>query len=412
MSHTSLTSQAALSTFGMLVQGLSRFAYTILIGRFVGPEALAHTSAILSLAILVSLIWPTGAGNAAGHFLAKALASGVSPAESLRIIKRSFLYSCMVMLAIGVPVSLIWLDATPSDLLVAACLIVAWSGYILTRGIRMGLGKVTSVAMWDSISSALTIGLLILVMATGLDWALLWPITIGYALFALSGWSSLETRYAELDPDLATHRSDVWRLTGWNSLGLIASNGLIQFAMIFVYAAAPSFEAGLFAAAMSLATPASMLAQAVSQVLIPRFSAWAAAPGERRSRRPYLIVLGGMTGVLAVAFAAVAAVTPWFIPLLYGPGYEGAINIMVLLLIGVFLFSVGLIATSFLISTERTRQSSWCALAGTIIGVAVTAVTSVPLGAPIAAGIGVIVGYALASVSLIAVSLRRFPSEL
>ena len=53
------------STVGVLAQGLSRFAYTAIVGRLLGASDLAAVNTAFSVAILLSLTWPTAAGNAA-----------------------------------------------------------------------------------------------------------------------------------------------------------------------------------------------------------------------------------------------------------------------------------------------------------------------------------------------------------
>ena len=126
----------------------------------------------------------------------------------------------------------------------------------------------------------------------------------------------------------------------------------------------------MFAAAIALATPASMLAQAVSQVLIPQYAHWL-EEDRVEARRRHVRVLVAMTGILLIAFGVVAVLAPWLVPVLYGPGYEGAVPLLRLLLAGVFLFSVGLIATSFLITSWRTVPATIAAGFGSVLGVVV-----------------------------------------
>ncbi|MCU1404566.1 MAG: hypothetical protein JWQ43_869, partial [Glaciihabitans sp.] len=319
-------SLAALSTAGVLVQGLSRFAVTALIGRVMGPADLAHVSAWLSLALILSLLWPTGAGNAASHFLSGARARGESPVAAFTVLLRSFWISCVVMVAIGVPVAVIGLGAAWYDAIAVAALIVTYSGYIFTRGVQVGLGRLLDTSIWDFISAIVTTGLLLAVLAAQASTLLLWPIAIGYAVFCArvlltahrghglptdivvdpgvvepavvdsgvvdpaviapvtigpqaSGPAPVGISTTKAAPSLDA--KEIWHVIRWNSLGVLASNGLIQFSMLFVFAVVPQtpaglLQAGLYAAAMSLATPASMLSQAITQVLLARFSEWGA----------------------------------------------------------------------------------------------------------------------------------------
>jgi len=403
-------SQAAISTVGVLAQGLARFAYTVLIGRFMGPQDLAHVSAWIALSLILSLLWPTGAGNAASHFLSHARALGHSPVYALRLIQRSFWISCAGMLAIGIPVSVIALGADAGDAIAIAALVVAYSGYILARGIEVGLGRITSAAIWDVISSATTMVLLVLVLAAHLSWALLWPLAIGYALFGIHSLRGAHLGHEALLQENRVPPARILKLISWNSVGLLASNGLIQFAMVFVFIVEPPLEAGLFAAAMSLATPASMLSQAVTQVLIPRFSEWAATD-TASSRRRYLLVLAVMVLGLGIVFGVVALLSPLVVSIIFGEAYRAAGPTMALLLIGVFAFSIGLVATAYLLTTGRTRVATYASVTGLVVGLGTMVFGSPVLSGSGAAAAGVIAGYTVTAVWVIGASLMRVRSD-
>jgi len=381
----------------------------VLIGRFMGPQDLAHVSAWIALSLILSLLWPTGAGNAASHFLSHARAVGHSPVHALRLIQRSFWISCAVMLVIGIPVSVLALGADPADAIAIAALIVAYSGYILARGIEVGLGRITSAAIWDVISSLTTMALLTVVLVLQLPWALLWPLAIGYALFGLHSLRGAHLGHEGLRDEVTPVAGTIWRLISWNSLGLLASNGLIQFAMIYVFIVEPSLQAGLFAAAMSLATPASMLSQAITQVLIPRFSEWAAID-RAGSRRKYLPVLAVMFLGLGLVFGIVAVASPVVVSVIFGETYRAAGPTMALLLAGVFAFSIGLVATAFLLTTGRTAVATVASVVGLVIGLVVMVMGTPALTGSGAAAAGVIAGYSVTALTVIAASLRRVPA--
>ncbi|PJJ61727.1 O-antigen/teichoic acid export membrane protein [Compostimonas suwonensis] len=387
------------------MQGLARFAYTVLIGRFLGASELAHVSAWLALALILSLLWPTGAANAASHFLAHSRASGHTPQHVLSLIARSFWLSSLGMVVIGVPIACLWLGASLLDGLFVALLIVAYSGYILTRGIEMGLGRVARVAWWDIISSLVTMTLLIVVLVSGASTLLLLPITIGYAVFGVQTWITASRGHQHLDQAVLVPPREVYRLAGWNSLGLLASNGLIQLAMVFVFIVETPDQAGQFAAAMSLATPASMLAQAISQVLIPRFSEWNVEDAVS-SRHRFRMVLLAVTGLLTVAFGVVWALSDWIVLLFFGPDFAPASPLLRLLLGGVYVFSIGLIASSYLITTGRTAQATVASLLGFAVGILVMLAGLLWWPGSLAACYGVLAGYVVGAALTVVLSLR------
>lgn len=405
--QSSLISQASLSTAGILAQGLSRFGFSVLVGRLVGDHALAVTSAWLSMTLILSLLWPTGAGNVVAHLLARSRAGAFSAERVVSRVTATVWPVVVGLSVVGVVISVIWLNASPADLPAIALLIAAYSGWIYTRGLLMGLGAVGRAALLDLLSSTLSIALLVAVIVLGADHLLVGSLAVGYAVFTIG--ASFATRKSVAGTEgAAPVYSEIVGTTGWNSAGLLASNGLVQFAMVYVVAVGPTGPAGRFAAAMSLATPASMLAQALSQVLIPRFS-HATASGDRESVRAYRRTLGGMALVLGAMFGVGILLSPIVVLVVYGASYAGAIPLMQLLLVAMYFFSIGLIASSYLLSTHRARTSTICSAAGSILGLAVLVGGGGMLGVAQAAAAGVLVGYGVSAVAAIAVSLLSVP---
>lgn len=407
MKQSSLISQASLSTAGILAQGLSRFGFSVLVGRLVGDHALAVTSAWLSMTLILSLLWPTGAGNVVAHLLARSRAGAFSSERVVARVTATVWPAVVGLSLVGAVIALIWLNAAAADLPVIALLVAAYSGWIYTRGLLMGLGAVGRAAILDLVSSALSLALLVAVIVGGADHLLVGSLAVGYAVFAVGAW--MATRRAVADAaGPAPAYAEIVGTTAWNSAGLLASNGLVQFAMVYVVAVGPTGPAGRFAAAMSLATPASMLAQALSQVLIPRFS-HATASGDGDSVRAYRRTLGGMALVLGAMFGVGVLLSPVVVLVVYGSSYSGAIPLMQILLVAMYFFSIGLIASSYLLSTHRARTSTICSAAGSVLGLAVLVGGGGVLGVAQAAALGVLAGYGVSAVAAIAVSVLSVP---
>jgi len=432
--QSSLISHAALSTAGVLVQGLSRFAFTAVIGRVMGPADLAHVSAWLSLALILSLLWPTGAGNAASQFLSSAVARGHDPRRALRALEGSFWKSCVVMVALAVPISVIWLGADAGDALAVAALVVTYSGYIFTRGVQIGLGRLVDTSVWDLVSALVTWALVVPVFVLDASTLLLWPITLGYAVFGIrvlltahrghgaavmsgaglgtseqSNAGSASTVPTDTVPTDPVPTRVMWHTIRWNSLGLMASNGLIQFSMLFVFAVAPPVVAGLYAAAMALATPASMLSQAISQVLLARFSQWAETePATAHTR--FVRVFVGMSVLLTVIFAAVAVASRLLLSLVFGEEYTSAALHLQILLVAVLAFSITLVVNAYLQTVGRTALATLASLSGLVLGLVVMVVlVLIGWSGPLGAASGVLAGYLLTMVLAIGFALTRTP---
>ncbi|MBN8883428.1 MAG: hypothetical protein J0H73_14075 [Salana multivorans] len=403
MPPSSLIRDAALSTGGLLIQGLGRFGYTTIVARVFGPDRFGTVNTLLSLAIIASLLWPTALGNVAGSLLAADRANGRPTSGTLSGLWRSFWLSLLPIGSGFALIAMLGLDASLADTAQFLLLTCTWSAYIMVRGIRMGLGQVSAAALWDLIATGASLTIVALVVVTDTPSVALLPLSVGYAAFAVAGFLSARRQ----DGRTAEHPGrQATGTVAWNSVALLASNGLIQFTMVFTYASATAMAAGEFAAAIAIATPASMLAQAVSQVLIPRLTQWyqmdpAEAVG--RTRRTLLAV----SALLTVAFAAVALLTPLAIRVVYTSRYDGAVGYVLALLVGVLLFSIATVASTVLLVTGRAHQSAMLMVASAVVGVATMVVTSRTLEAGYAAATGLAVGTALSAGMHLVLAWRR-----
>ncbi len=369
------------STIGIGLQGLVRLAYTVLVGRIFGPEVLGHTSALLTLSIILTLLWPVPAANSVSRFFALADAGGHDRSALQRTLVGSVWVSLGALAVITVPIAL-WLGSDPLGAFLGAFLVVAYSAYIFTRGVKLGEHRARFVALADAATSALAFAALVAVLVAGLEPLILVPISLGYAVFAVLSWPrrpkprSAETAAGgEVDP--AETRAAL-RFAAWNVLGGFATNGLLQLSMLAAQVLEPGIPAGLFAAAFSLATPASMLGQAVSQVVIPQFASQ--GRGAILRQRSAIVLMLGFTGVCAVAFGLIAALAPFVLPLLYGAAYQESVLILELLLVGVFVFTIGLIPAALLLAGGHSKTVSLVSAAGLVAGLVVLVVLATPLG--------------------------------
>ena len=67
-------------------------------------------------------------------------------------------------------------------------LVVALSAYNFVRGVRTGNNQFVTTAVWDCISSGVTLTLLLLVLLGGFTPLLLLPLSLGYLIYAIPGW--------------------------------------------------------------------------------------------------------------------------------------------------------------------------------------------------------------------------------
>lgn len=417
-----LASSALLSTAGIGVQGVSRLLYTVLIGRAFGTEQLGHASALLSLSIFAALLWPTAAGNTASRFLALALRGRVSDTSVVRALDVSLLVSCGLLGLVAVPIARS-LGNSWATSATAAALVAGYGAYAYARGARLGYGGAARVALWDSVSALVSLGLLVAVCVGGLSALVVLPMAVGYAVFAVASWprrapvpgpattteSDVEpapSGRVDLDADAAAAAtvSAALSFSRWNVLAGLTTNGLLQLAMIAAQVNSPGQDAGVYAAAFTLATPASMLGQAVSQIVVPAF-AHDTGRSPLRSRGP-VVACTAFALLAAVVFGLAALLAPWYLPLLYPAEAEAAVPMLRFLLLGVFVFTVALLPAALLLAAGRSRPVALTSSGGFVVGLVVIVATSGSLG--VSAGtLGFTVGSVITLVALVVLAVGR-----
>lgn len=376
-SHSVLV-RTLLSSAGMAIQGVGRFAYTWAVGRFLGPQALGEVSALLSLSVYAALFWPAGLAVTASRFLAS---PGTSVA-SLRYLRGSFWVAISVITpAFAVVAAFLTRDVALA--VTTAVLIMAYSGYTFTRGALIGQDRLVTAAVWDGVASAATLLLVAGVIVGRWHWALMLPLALGYLLFTIAAWP-----HGQAEPVTPAYRAELRGYTLSATLGALATGGLLPATMVFVRA----FDeptAGYFGAALSLATPLSMLSQALNQVLIPHFSRQALSDPEAAVRTHRKILLLTCVGFLA-GFGLMITLAPWLITFVFGDEYAAGTQAMQVLLAIVAAMSCMSAPSALLMAVGRHARYAQIWGVSTVIGIATMAVASPSLGQW-----GALVGYAI-----------------
>ncbi|MGO4105214.1 lipopolysaccharide biosynthesis protein [Leifsonia sp. YAF41] len=391
---TTLFKNAGLATIGVLVQGVARFGYTIIIGRTLGAESLGQISGLIALSVFVSLFWPTGAGVAASRFVAPHTdsdSSHTSTPEPIPALVRDLLISAPI-LAVGTLVAALLIVPDILSALAAVALSLSFSAYAFTRGAAMGQGRFLRIAVADTVTSLSSLTLLLLVLLTGLSWATLLPLALGYAAFAWVCWPRGGHPARVSNPVIR-------RFVFYNSLAQLATGGALQITMLTARMFDTPTNVGLFAAAFSLATPASMLALSANQVLIPHFARLNVSDtvaARHLHRRVLLLATAGFT----LVFGILILLSPFLIDLFYGPSFSGATPYMQVLLCGVFAYSISLVPAASLVASGGEREYT----ASSAIGFAITLVISLGLGTSLgawAAAIGYVAGSTVSAILIL-----------
>lgn len=373
-----VVSRTALITLGMGVQGIARLGYTVVIGRFAGSGDLGDTSALLSVAVYLSLVLPAGLGVAASRYLPIGELSG----GALRILNRWFWVSSTVLAAIAFPISF-GITGDPWLSLSAVVLVWSYNAYVYTRGVLMGEDRIVRATVADTIAAFVAITALVLVLTAQVSWALLLPLALGYAVFAFLGRPVSEP--GEASPQ---QRATIARFVRDSTIGAMATGGLLPATMVFVRAFDTPHIADLFAAALSLATPASMVSQALNQVLIPHFARLNRDPAALQASSRKLTA--ATIALFAVVFGLIIWLAPVILSVIYGDKYaDGALPLRALLAI-VFFISATCAPSAYLVAAGRQRAFATIWLVAFIVGTLTMVIAS-----PALAMWGALLGFAV-----------------
>lgn len=389
----SLRSRAALSTYAIAVQGLARLLYGVLIGHLGSRELLGQTNTSLSLSVLSSQLWAAPASAASTRFVAAPATLGDADAAATvarHLATRTALISMVLPTGVALAGSL-WLGFGPAHTIGTVLLAFAYSMYSTLRGIQYGFLRFRHVAVWDTVAAATALVAVVVVLALDLTALALLPLALGYGLFAVVSWPARSGgrggRGRRVDPALR-RQIDLFVLFG--ALSGVASGGLLQLSQIAAHRYAGPAEAGDYAAALTLATPASMLSVALSTVLVPPLVA-AAGRGDRRAVHAQSDAIARrLTAIFVGLFGVLVIVSPLAIAVVWGEEYVGAADVLPLLLLAVMLTSIAIGGATTLQSTRvrGPRAVAYVNLAGLVVSLAVW-----PFLAPRYGTTGVALGY-------------------
>lgn len=388
---TSLRGRAALSTYATAAQGLARLLYGVLIGHLGSRELLGQTNTSLSLSVLSSQLWAAPAATGGTRYVAaRATLEDPDGAATVarHIANRSALISMVLPTGLSLAGSLL-LGFPPAQTIGTVLLAFAYSMYVTLRGVQYGALRFRHVALWDSIAGALALVLVVVVLALDLTALALLPLAVGYGVFAVMSWPARAT--GRVEPALR-RQIDTFVLFG--ALSGIASGGLLQLSQIAAHSYAGAARAGDYAAALTLATPASMLSIALSTVLVPPLVA-AAGRGDRRGVHVQSDAIARrLTAIFVGLFGVLVLVSPLAISVVWGAEFAAAADVLPVLLIAVMLTSIALGGATTLQSTRGRgpRAVALLNLAGLVLSV-----VAWPFLAPALGTTGVALGYLVGS---------------
>jgi putative peptidoglycan lipid II flippase len=397
--------QTALSTGGMVVSGLVRFAYSTLIGGVLGKVALGQVNSSISLALFASLLYPGASAMAVTKFLARSRGAG-DLAEGRAVTG----HLIKVTYATGAVLGVLTVVASPAllhfswtEAVITGVLVVATAGYLFARSLLFGAGRVARATAWDCLTALLSIVLLVAALLGRVTWLLLLPLLIGYALYAVCNLPRRSD--APLAPALRAEMNAFIHVALINSL---ATSGVLQLSMVATQHWDQT-EAGSYAAALALATPASLVSRSISSVLFPTL-AKAHGRGDAEGARSQVDTLTrGLFLVSLAMFGPLMVVSPTLIGVLF-PRRELATGALVLpiLLCAVMLQNMVIAPMNTLMTRSQrdARTVMWSSVGGAVVS-AVTWAIAAPSGGFVAVAWGYLAGALVSSLIPFAVVWRQ-----
>ena len=384
-----MATRGAWGLLGTASQGGLRFVSNLVVGHVVGRAALGVFQGAISVALLLSLLWPTSIGSAASKFLAQSRGAGnhtQTAAVAAHLARRNI----QVTLALAVAAAGYWRWHSPGasvlDLVSLAALLVGYCGYAFTRGVQYGVGQVRRGTLWDAIASSLgLVALLVLVLAGVRGLPLLLALAVSYGLYTVACWP--HGAHGTLDRPL---RREIDGFITLAAVGTLLSSGFLQLAMVVARATASADDAGLFAAAMTLATPASLLTGSLSLVLFPTMAeAW--GRGNREQFRIQTdLATRGLFSVMIGVFGVIVLCSRLIVDVLWGESYEGSATVLPILLTAVCLSTLAMSSTNaiMIMGPWGLRVMTAAGVVGVVLGILVWWLTADSWGI-----IGIAVGY-------------------
>lgn len=356
------------STGSLAIQGIVRLAISVIVGRLAGPEALGQVMTGLSVASLLSLLWPSATGAAASRFLAAG--QEVGDTQELRRVAGHLSRRTLVASLALAPAAVIYWALTHHDLPGAAVLgllTLGLGGYAYARGVHTGARQVRRLVVLDMVGSLLGLAGTVALAAAGLQSVVvLSPLAVAYLAITVASWPPARS-------GTPANAEEMDHFVRWSTLGTVASAGLMQMVMVVAAHKLDGPTTGAFAAALNLISPAALLANSFALVLTPDIAA-AFGRGDRDGavemvRRS----TEGLVAVMVIVFGVAVLLAPWVVLALWGSAFHATSAIFALLSIGPLARAVAVPTVSSLSSRDRkgVEHAAMSTIAGLLVALAI-----------------------------------------
>lgn len=339
MARERLVYKTALSLATIATSGLVRLVFSLLVGHVFGKSMLGHASVIVSATVFATLLCSPGLGQSVARQMAtRGLSAHDGAGRSLLVRATAAHHAICAVVAVGV--GIVAPASTTVEHVLAAALTFAYGCYTYYKAVLYGVDYVRRYAVLELTWDALFLVALIAVVARGAHGWVLAPMVLVYGGFSIGAHRVLlrRRRRALVDSPVTVSSSPGpsgeadpagppawWRAIGVYALvitlGTASSAGFLQLSQVFAARAGGDHGAGLFAAALSLVTPANLLPRAISVVLFPAMARAAGRSDHGQVRLHLTVGTDVLAAALLPAFALVGVLATAVLGVAYGRAY-------------------------------------------------------------------------------------------
>ncbi len=395
--NASTTRKGILSFLTIGLQGVTRFVSNWLIGVLRPPVALSMVSSATAIAFTLHNLWTSSASPAASKFIARARGKDDdTEVHAVAAHLRRRVLQVGAFLAFLAPFAwwFVWQRFYGGEWWEGLCvsaIVLSVGASQFARGVHFGAAQVARGTRVDMVTSVVGIGSTVLLLALGVQGILLTvPLSLTMGVYAVLCWPW--TAHGVPERKL---RSEIDKFVLFGALGSIASAGMLQISMS-VATSLGEQSRDMYAPALQLVTPLSMIAQAMTLVLYPSMAqAQGAGDLDRLRRQTDLTTRMFVTGLVPI-FGAMAIASRPVVALVWVGRHPGAELVMPAFCLA--LLATNLASPSVSAVTSGEHRNMWYSMLLAQAGLVVAIISWIVVGGSRGA-VGVGVGYALGALT-------------
>jgi O-antigen/teichoic acid export membrane protein len=367
---------------GLVITGITAYAYLILTARVLGPAKYAPISVLWAMVFLVGPGVFLPLQQEVGRLFAQRRVENVGAGPVARraaIIGGGLLaFLLVVTAAAAVPLGRALFDSQYLLVVGFACALVGYLLLSLTWGVLAGSGRFVPYAVAQSADGILRLVICVVLALVGVETAGPYGLVMGLtpaiaALIAMRGNTDL------LAPGPTAPWGDLSAALGWLLVGSLGAQALANASIVAVELLATKSEhaeAGNFLAGVVIARFPLFLFGAVQAALLPRLATLSRGGHYRQFRSGMSRLLSLVAVIAVVSTVAAFLVGPWALRLLFGSRFVLSRGDLTMLAAGSGAYMLALAIVQALIALGRHARSTVGWIVGLAVFVTVTALGS------------------------------------